>query len=60
MNLYQIFYRGGSFDSNGPLPERPYPDTLYAMQTTDALMYLIPGRSGAWVRTTKEDALARE
>ena len=33
MNLYQIFYRGSTFDGDAPLPERPYPDTLYAVRT---------------------------
>ncbi len=59
MNLYQIFYRGGSYDGNRSLPSRPPTDTLYAVRTTGAPEYLVPGRSGAWVRSTKDSALSR-
>ncbi len=59
MNLYQIFYRGHSFDADAPLPSRPPADTLYAVQTTGELKYLVPGRSGEWMRSSKEYALSR-
>ncbi len=60
MTLYQIFYRGSAFDADAPLPSRPPADTLYAVRTTGAPEYLVPGRSGAWVLGTKASALARK
>ena len=60
MELFEIFYNDNSFDGAGPLPARPAKNTRYAVCVNGAPQYFIRGRSGAWVRATKDVALARK
>ncbi len=52
MNLYQIFYRAAAFDADAPLPSQPLADTLYAVQTTGELKYLVPGNGCGVAKST--------